>query len=77
VSEPEQLDQFIVALDALYARREVLAARLDHLTHGKAAVERTAAEQAEIESIQTEYAQIDERIAVLKVRLESGPTSAD
>jgi hypothetical protein len=60
VSEPERLDQFIAVLDALYARREVLAARLDYLTLATTAAERTAPEQDEIESIEAEYAQIDE-----------------
>jgi hypothetical protein len=74
VSEPEQLDQFIVALDALYARREVLTARLDYLTLATTAAERAAAEQEEIETLQREHAHIDERIAVLKERLDSGRT---
>ena len=32
MSEPERVDEFIAVLDALYARREVLTARLDYLT---------------------------------------------
>jgi hypothetical protein len=74
VSEPEQLDQFIVALDALYARREVLTARLDYLTLATTAAERAAAEQEEIETLQREHAHIDDRIAALKERLDSGRT---
>jgi hypothetical protein len=78
VSEPERLDQFIAVLDALYARREVLTARLDYLTEAtKLAEERSPEQHQDIENIQSEYRRINERIAVLKERLETSRTAAD
>jgi len=71
VSEPDRLDQFIAVLDALYARREVLTARLDYLTLLTTSADRTAAQQEEIEKTQRECWQIDERIGELKARLKS------
>jgi hypothetical protein len=78
VSEPDRLDQFIAVLDALYARREVLTARLDYLTEAtKLAEARSPGQQEDIENQRSEYRRIEERIAVLKERLESGRTAAD
>ena len=70
MSDPEGLDQFIAILDALYARREVLAGRMDYLTLATSAAERSAEEQEEIEIVQQEYRQIEERIANVKDRLK-------
>jgi hypothetical protein len=71
VSEPDRLDEFVVALDALHARREALVQRLAQLTHDRSSARRSAEEQAEIEHIQREIQQIDDGIANLKQRLES------
>ena len=70
MNEPDRLDHFIAALDALYTRRDELTARLDELRQKEGPKERSAEEQAQIANIELEYSQIDERIAVLKERLE-------
>jgi hypothetical protein len=72
VSEPDRLDQFIVALDALYSRREALVMRLHQLTLDRGSDEMSIDEPAEAEDIRRECSQIDERISDLKRRLESG-----
>ena len=71
VSEPDRLDQFIVTLDALYARREALVTRLHQLTQDRRPNEMSVEEPAEVENIRSECSQIDNRIADLKHRLES------
>ena len=70
MSEPDRLDQFIVALDALYARREALVTRLHQLTQDRRPNEMSV-EPAEVANIRSECSQIDNRIADLKHRLES------
>jgi hypothetical protein len=72
VSEPDRLDQFIVALDALYSRREALVTRLHQLTLGRGPNEMSVDQPAEAEDIRRECSPIDERISDLKHRLESG-----
>ena len=58
MSEPDRLDQFLAALDALYARQEVLTARLDYLTEASRPAERSSEEREEIENIQREYGRL-------------------
>jgi hypothetical protein len=71
VSEPDRLDEFIVALDALYARREALVTRLHQLTQDRRSNEMSVEAPAEVENIRGECSQIDNRIADLKHTLDS------